>query len=161
MQEGHHAIPDAVVEKKTKARGPGWPQGKTRHPKTPAAAYDVEELMQGLGGDSNGEPKQNDNTNHGPEWGSDPLQQRSWGQGRWRWQRAPQFPREPFGGSPSLEGNSLDGQSEWSSQHSNQTRVSQESSWSGWTGGGFRVKVNLPTFKDEKAKDAVTYHLWH
>ena len=38
--------------------------------------------------------------------------------------------------------------------------VSQESGQSGWTGRGFRVKVNLPTFKDEKAKDAVTYCSW-
>ena len=30
----------------------------------------------------------------------------------------------------------------------------------GQTGRGFRVKVNLPTFKDEKAKDAVTYCSW-
>ena len=49
----------------------------------------------------------------------------------------------------------------WSLQHSNQMRVSQESGQSGQTGRGFRVKVNLPTFKDEKAKDAVTYHSWH
>ena len=28
---------------------------------------------------------------------------------------------------------------------------------SGW---GLQVKVNLPTFKDEKMKDAVTYHSW-
>ena len=40
-------------------------------------------------------------------------------------------------------------------------RVSRESGHLGWTGRGFRVKVNLSTFKDEKAKDAVTYHSWH
>ena len=39
-------------------------------------------------------------------------------------------------------------------------KVSQESSWSGQTGRDFRVWVNLPTFKDEKAKDTVTYQLW-
>ena len=39
-------------------------------------------------------------------------------------------------------------------------RVSRESGQSGWTRRGFRVKVNLPTFKDEKAKDTVTYHSW-
>ena len=33
MQEGHHAILEAVVEKKTKVRGPWWPWGKTRHAK--------------------------------------------------------------------------------------------------------------------------------
>ena len=40
-------------------------------------------------------------------------------------------------------------------------RDSHESGWSGQTGRGFRVKVNLPTFKDKKAKDTVTYHSWH
>ena len=88
------------------------------------------------------------------------MQQKSQGQGRQRWQRALQFPREPLGDSPSLGGKSLDGQSKQSSQHSNQTRVSQESGQSGQTIRGFRVKVNLPTFKDEKAKDAVTYCSW-
>ena len=41
MQECCCAIPEAVVEKKMKARGPGQPHGKTRHPKTLAAAYDI------------------------------------------------------------------------------------------------------------------------
>ena len=41
VQEGHHTIIEAVVEKKMKARGPGQPQGRARHPRTPAVAYDV------------------------------------------------------------------------------------------------------------------------
>ena len=45
MQEGHHVIIKAVVEKKMKARGPGQPQGWTKHPRTPAATYDIEEWM--------------------------------------------------------------------------------------------------------------------
>ena len=53
----------------------------------------------------------------------------------------------------------MDGQSECSSWHLNQMRVSRESS-QGQTRRGFRVKVNLPIFKDEKAKDAVTYCSW-
>ena len=40
-------------------------------------------------------------------------------------------------------------------------RVSRESGHSGQTRRGFRVKVNLPTFKDKKARDTVTYHSWH
>ena len=60
-----------------------------------------------------------------------------------------------------MGGDSSDGQSERNSWHSNQTRVSQESDQSGQTGGGFRVKVNFPTFKDKKAKDTVTYCSWH
>ena len=71
MQEGHHAILKAVVEK-MKARGPGWLWGKTRHLKTPAAVYDIKEWMWGLVGDPDGEPKWNDNTNHRPDWWSDP-----------------------------------------------------------------------------------------
>ena len=51
MQVGCHTILKAVVEKKMKVRGPGHPQGKTRHPKTPAVAYDIQEWMQGLAGD--------------------------------------------------------------------------------------------------------------
>ena len=39
-------------------------------------------------------------------------------------------------------------------------RVSIESIQLGQTRTCFGVKVNLPTFKDEKAKDAVTYHSW-
>ena len=67
MWEGHHAILEVVVEKRTKARGPGQQQGKNRHPKTPDVAYDIGEWMQGLVGDSNGEPKQNDDMNHRPD----------------------------------------------------------------------------------------------
>ena len=57
VQKGCHAILKVVVEKKTKARGPGQPCGKTRHPKTPAPAYNTEEWMRGLTGDSDGEQK--------------------------------------------------------------------------------------------------------
>ena len=39
-------------------------------------------------------------------------------------------------------------------------RVSRESGQLGQTRRGFRVKVNLPMFKDQKAKGAVIYHLW-
>ena len=45
VQEGHHAILKAVVEKKTKARGLGQPNGKTRHHRTPDAACDIEGWM--------------------------------------------------------------------------------------------------------------------
>ena len=134
--------------------------GKTRHPKNPAVAYNIEEWMWGLDGESQGEPKQNDDTNHRLDQHSDHSQWRSWHQRRHMQQRVPWLPRKPSKGSPSLGGNSFDGQSEWSSRHSNQTRVSQQSIQSGWTGRGFRVKVSLPTFKDEKAKDTVTYCSW-
>ena len=37
-------------------------------------------------------------------------------------------------------------------------RVSRENEQLGRTRRGFKMKVNLHTFKDEKAKDAVTYY---
>ena len=77
VQEGHHAILKAVVKKKMKARGPGQLHGKTRHPKTPAAVYDIEEQMQGVTGDSDGKPKWNDDMNHRPDQRSNHSQQRS------------------------------------------------------------------------------------
>ena len=152
VQEGCHAILEAVVEKTMKTRRQGQPHIKTRHPKTPAAAYGIEEWMWGLTGDSDGEPKWNDDINHRPDQRSDHLQQRSWGHGRCRWQRAPHLSMEPSGGSPCSGGNSLDGQSECSTWHSNQMRVSGESGQSGWTGRCFRVKVNLSTFKGKKGQ---------
>ena len=41
------------------------------------------------------------------------------------------------------------------------TRESRESNRVGRAGRGLRVKVNLPIFKDEKTKEAVTYLSWH
>ena len=55
MQEGCCVIIKAVVEKKMKTRGPGWLQGKARHPRTPAAAYNIKEWVWGLEGASYGE----------------------------------------------------------------------------------------------------------
>ena len=39
-------------------------------------------------------------------------------------------------------------------------RVSRQSGQLGQTRRGFGVKVNLPTFGDEKTKDTVIYHSW-
>ena len=46
--EGHQAITDAVVEKRTKARGPGCPQGTMKIHWTPVAAYNIKEWVWGL-----------------------------------------------------------------------------------------------------------------
>ena len=112
MQEGHYTIIEAVVEKKTKARGSRQPWGKTRHPKNPSAAYDIEEWIQGLEEVSDGELKWNNETDHRADQCSIHLQHWSQGQRRHGQQRAPSLPREPSGGSPTLGGNSLVGQSE-------------------------------------------------
>ena len=43
VQEGYQAIADAVMGKRTKARGPGCPQGTTKTSQTPTAASNIEE----------------------------------------------------------------------------------------------------------------------
>ena len=48
IQEGHQAIADAVVERITKARWPGCPQGTLKSKWNPTAAYNIEEWIQGL-----------------------------------------------------------------------------------------------------------------
>ena len=121
MQEGHHTIIKAVVKKQMNIRGPGWPWRKEKPPKTPAAACDIEEWMWGFEEASDGEQKQNDDTDCSVDQQSIHSQWRSQSQRRHRWQRALRVPREPSGGLPSLGGDSLDRQSEWSLQHSNQT----------------------------------------
>ena len=48
LQEGHQAIGDAVVEKTTKARGPGCHEGMMKATWAPTTAYNIEEWMWGL-----------------------------------------------------------------------------------------------------------------
>ena len=45
VQEGHHAIAEAVIEKRTKARGPGHPHRRTKVIKTPITTYHFEEWI--------------------------------------------------------------------------------------------------------------------
>ena len=69
VREGHWAIADTVMEKKTKARGPGQPQGITKTNQIPSAAYNIEEWMQGLEEDvSKVEVRKGDVSNCGTEW---------------------------------------------------------------------------------------------
>ena len=75
------------------------------------------------------------------------------------WQERSWFPRDPSGGSSSSGvgvqfGEAIKVPSSWP------WWVSRESNQSLQAGGGLRVKVNLLIFKDEKTKDAVTYHSW-
>ena len=74
MQEGCHAIDEAVVEKKMKTRGPGQPWGKAKPSKTPTAAYDIKDWMQDLKGAYGGKPKRNDDTVSGADQWSIHLQ---------------------------------------------------------------------------------------
>ena len=65
-------------------------------------------------------------------------------------------PRCSSRSSPSLGDGSSDGERNQSSLHSTMMRASSGSDRSVCTGRGLWVKVNLPIFKDEKSKDAVT-----
>ena len=48
VQEGHQAIADAIMEKRTKARGPGHPHRRMKVMRTPTTTYDILEWMQGV-----------------------------------------------------------------------------------------------------------------
>ena len=101
--------------------------------------------MRGLGEDASKVEVRNDEvSNHGTEQKNTHSQQVHRNR---RWHRrlsAPCLPTD-WGG-------------EWSSHLLTMTRQSSESNQAGRTGSGLRVKVNLPIFKDEKTRDAVTYH---
>ena len=155
VQEGCWAISDVVVEKRTKARGPGHPHRMTKVMRTPTAALKSgcrvwkkmlpkwkQEVATWLITDLSGER---------PICSMLVEVEGSRRQGR------PQFPRDMSGGLPSSWVGSCDQGSNWSSEQSTMMRVSGESNWPAWPG---RVKVNLPIFKDEKTKDAITHHSW-
>ena len=74
--------------------------------------------------------------------------------------KAPHNYWDTSGGSPSSRGGSSNWGNNWSSHQPTMTRAYREGNGAGWAGRGLRVKVNLPIIKDEKTKDAVTYHLW-
>ena len=161
VQEGHWTIADAVVEKRTKAQGPGDPQGKKKTKQTPAVACNIKELMQGIKEDESEVELRNGRAgNHRAE----PRNAWSWnvsrGRRHHRRQGRQQFPWDPLAGYPSSGGGSSNEGSNQSSHKLTLTRGSREGNRPFWAGRGLRVKVNLPIFKDEKTKDAVTYHLW-
>ena len=161
VQEGCWAIVDVVVEKRTKAWGPGTPHRMTKVKKTPAMANNIEEWMQGMEEDAPEVEVINGNLiNHRPEWRNACSQHVGWGSWQHRRQGRPWFPRDMSGGSPSSGDGSSNWESDQSSQQSTMMRVSGESNWPVWPGRGLRMKVNLPIFKDEKTKDAVTYCSW-
>ena len=76
------------------------------------------------------------------------------------WQRAPRIPRGSPGSSPSSRGGSSDRGNDQSSMCLTVMRASHNSHRSAHEGRGLWLKINLPIFKDEKTKDAVTYHSW-
>ena len=154
VQESHQSIVDAVMERIMKARGPRHPWGSGRAIWSLAGACNVDDWMWGL-----------------DEWVSDGNVRRTddaytWcsiGCGRqYQQQRAPRFPKGSPRGLPSLAlgGGSSDRGSDWSSEQLTVTRTSCSSHGSACLGRSLWVEVNLPIIKDEKMKDAVTYHSW-
>ena len=68
VQEGHRGIVDAVVVKRTNARGPGHPHRMTKVTRALNVAYNIEECMQGLKEDAPKMEVRNGNViNHRPE----------------------------------------------------------------------------------------------
>ena len=161
VQEGCQAIAEAVAEKRMKAQGPGSPWGKKRNNQALAAACNIEEWMQGIEEDDSKVKLRNGKVgNHGAE----PRHVWSWNVSRGRRcsrrQGRPNFPQDTLGGSPSSGGGSSDQGSDQSSHSSALTWGSREGNRPVWAGRSPRVKVNLPMFKDEKTKHAVTHHSW-
>ena len=69
VQEVHWTIADAIIEKGTKARESGHPQGRVKTNWTPGAAYNIKEWMWGLDKDaSEVEGRHGKVSNHGTEW---------------------------------------------------------------------------------------------
>ena len=109
VQEGHQAIADAVVGKRTKVRGLGHPWGTTRTNWPPTVASNIEEWMWGLEDDVSEAEVRNDKTsNCGTEQKNAHPQHLSRSR-RWcRRQGAPQLLRDTSGRSPSSAGGSSD-----------------------------------------------------
>ena len=106
IQEGHLAIADAIIKKKMKARGHGCPWGLRRVTQSSAAAYHVDDWIQGLDKGVSDEEMRTDDI--------------------------------------------------WTHRYSMLVEVVDDI-------GSHRSgseEVTLPTFKDEKSKDAVMYHSW-
>ena len=162
VQEGHQDITDTIIEKWTKAREQGHLWWTMKSSQTPTAAYNIKKWMQGLEEDaSEADLRHNkmsdcetEQKNVHPYWLSG---SRGWH----RRQGAQQLPRDTSDGQVhSSGGGSSDQGSKWCSHPSTMTRGSRESNQAGRTERGWRVKVNLPIFKDNMTKDAVTYHSW-
>ena len=155
VQEGHQAITDVIVEKRTKAKGPGHPQGMMKTNWIPTMTSNIREWMWTLEEDASKPEVRNDKvSNHGTKC-RNACSQHLGRSRRWhRRQGTPQLLRDASSGSPSSGGGSSDEWSEWSSHQSTMMRGSRESNWVERTGRGLREKVNLLIFKDQKTKDA-------
>ena len=151
IQEGIGAIAQAVSDNRVKARGPGHPQvnllaqqpfkfitRRTSPPRDVSIHYSCDDGW----------------TSQQPSWGWRCNRRRSD-----QWPQSPQFPSpSPDHGFESNR-SSLSTASSMSSQSDCLNR-SRCSTWGRRHWGEMHMKINLPIFKDEDAKDAVTYQSW-
>ena len=159
IQEGCQVMMDAVMEKKTMARGLGHPWGSRGATQSSAATCNIDNWMWGLDEGTSDREVGRAGDILAEKYGWDSAHALCvGGGGRWhRWQGTPGVPRCLSGGWPFSVGWSSDCGSNWSSLHSTMMRAS---SGSLHAGRDLWVKVTLPAFKDEKSKDVVTYYSW-
>ena len=151
IQEGRRAIAQAILDNRVKARGPEHP-----YVNLPAQQpFQFSSLR-------NAPPKdvlRDDGSNY--PWSPHRPSRGCKCNRRWRDQR-PQLPRFPLP-SPDCgfesDRSSLSMMSSMSSR-SDWSDESRCSRWGRWHQEETCMKINLPIFKDEDAKDAVTYQSW-
>ena len=151
LQEGKRAITQAVSDHRVKARGPGHPRVNQRVQQP----FRFNTSRTSLPGDTLAHYGSDEGWT--PRWPS-----RGWGHNR-RWRD--QWPRSPKVPSPSpdcgfeSDRSSISTASSISSQ-SDHLDGSRHSKWGRRHREETHMKINLPIFKDEDAKDAVTYQSW-
>ena len=151
IQEGKRVIAQAILDNRVKARGLGCPCVNL----PPQQPFWFNALRTSPPKDVSGDC--------GSDYPQSPCRP-SRGQEhnrRWRDLR-PQSPRFP---SPSPDcgfesDRSLLSTTSLMSSRSDQSDRSRHSRQGRWHQGEARIKINLPVFKDEDAKDAVTYQSW-
>ena len=151
IQEGKRVITQAVSDNRVKARGPGH-----AHANLPAQqpfwfnshrASPLKDVSGDCGSDYPQTPHQSS---------------RGWECNMRRRDQRPQSPRFP---SPSPDHGFESDRSSLSMTSSMSSRLDhsdglRHSRWGRWHEEETRMKINLPIFKEEDAKDAVTYQSW-
>ena len=151
LQEGKRAITQAVSDHRVKARGPGCPRVNLPAQQpfrfNTSRASPLGDVLAPYGSDGGQTPRQ-------------PSQGRGHNR-RWRDQRpwSPRFPSPSPDHGFESDRSSISMVSSMSS-HSDHLDGSRHSRRGRRHRGETHMKINLPIFKDEDAKDAVTYQSW-
>ena len=150
LPEGKRAITCAISDQRVKARGPGCP--RVNPPAQQPFRFNI----------SRTPPPRDPLTQVEPEGSTPQRPFRDQGRNRRRRDQRPRMPRIPSlspdrgfesDQSSTSVASSMSSQSDHSNRsgHSRQGRRHREET---------RMKINLPIFKDEDAKEAVTYQSW-